>query len=141
VPAVDAARVATLKAAWEEMYGARRLAFLPGGEPMAELRFVLKLGAGTVRGRMDAVYENPEGGLEIVDFKTGNRAETPDLDQLTVYAGALRNLGIGLGGNLRLTYAYLGSGEQCSRDMNPSQIDAALEELTSKLSGVLERPG
>ncbi|HEX2180025.1 MAG TPA: ATP-dependent DNA helicase, partial [Actinomycetota bacterium] len=139
--AVDAERVAALKAAWEALYGHRRLALLPGGEPMAELRFVLKLGTGTVRGRMDAVYENPPGGLEIVDFKTGARVETPDLDQLTVYAAALRNMGIDLGANLRLTYAYLGAAEQSSRDMNPSQIDAALEKLTARLSGVLGAEG
>jgi DNA helicase-2/ATP-dependent DNA helicase PcrA len=134
---VDAGRLAMLKAAWEERYASRTLATLPGGEPMAELRFVLKVGDQLVRGRMDAVYENPDGGLEIVDFKTGDRSEHPDLDQLTVYAAALRKLKIPLGMSLRLTYAYLSSGEALSREIEVGEIDAALGRLSARLSGPL----
>jgi DNA helicase-2/ATP-dependent DNA helicase PcrA len=108
---------------------------------MAELRFVLKVGDQLVRGRMDAVYENPEGGLEIVDFKTGTRMEHPELDQLTVYAGALRKLNIALGDRLRLTYAYLSTGESLSRDMDVTEIDAALDRLSSRLSGSVAPAG
>lgn len=100
---------------------------------MAELRFVLKVGGHLIRGRMDAVYENPNGGLEVVDFKTGDQTEEPDLDQLIVYAGALRKLGIPLGDHLRLTYAYLSSGQISSRDVAGSEIDSALEDLASRL--------
>jgi DNA helicase-2/ATP-dependent DNA helicase PcrA len=138
--AEDAARIAELKSAWEREYGRRKLAVLPGGEPMAELRFVLKVGSRMVRGRMDAVYEMEGGGLEIVDFKTGSRSESPDFDQLTVYAAALRNLGIVPEGTLRLTYAYLGEGTAASRDMTPAEADAALDGLASRLAGVLDGP-
>jgi DNA helicase-2/ATP-dependent DNA helicase PcrA len=132
---VDAGRLAGLKATWEAQYGSRTLASLPGGEPMAELRFVLKVGDQLIRGRMDAVYENPEGGLEIVDFKTGSRMEQPELDQLTVYAGALRKLNIPLGERLRLTYAYLSTGEVRSKNMDVAEIDGALARLSARLSG------
>jgi hypothetical protein len=134
---VDAARLAKLKATWEQLYASRTLAKLPGGEPMAELRFVLKVGHQLVRGRMDAVYENPEGGLEIVDFKTGDHTEHPDLDQLTVYAAALRKLNIPIGERLRLTYAYLSTGESLSRDIDPAEIDASLGRLSNRLTGSL----
>jgi DNA helicase-2/ATP-dependent DNA helicase PcrA len=137
---VDAGRLAHLKSTWEAQYGSRTLASLPGGEPMAELRFVLKVGDQLVRGRMDAVYENPEGGLEIVDFKTGNRIEHPELDQLTVYAAALRKLNIALGDRLRLTYAYLSTGESLSRDIDAVEIDASLDRLSSRLSGSVRPP-
>lgn len=137
----DASRIAELKSAWEREYGSRKLAVLPGGEPMAELRFVLKVGGRMVRGRMDAVYEMEGGGLEIVDFKTGTRTDKPDFDQLTVYAAALRNLGIVPAGNLRLTYAYLGEGAVTSRELTPAEGDAALEGLASRLAGVLDGPG
>jgi DNA helicase II / ATP-dependent DNA helicase PcrA len=132
---VDTGRLAGLKATWEEQFASRTLARLPGGEPMAELRFVLKVGERLVRGRMDAVYENPEGGLEVVDFKTGDRIEQPDLDQLTVYAGALRKLNIKLGTSLKLTYAYLASGETLSREMDAAGIDTALSLLSDRLAG------
>lgn len=134
--AVDAGRLAHLKAVWEEQYANRKLALLPGGEPMAELRFVLKVGDKLIRGRMDAVYENPEGGLEIVDFKTGDQTEKPDLDQLTIYAAALRKLGIQPGGSLWLTYAYLSNGESKSRQVGPDELDSALRDLAARLSGI-----
>jgi len=134
---VDAGRLAQLKAVWEEQYSWRALARLPGGEPMAELRFVLKVGGHLVRGRMDAVYRNPGGCLEIVDFKTGSQAEQPDLDQLIVYAAALRKLGIALGDNLTLTYAYLSSGKSASRDVDAAQIDEFLKDLEARLTVAL----
>ncbi len=136
---VEAARLAKLKAAWEEQYASRTLATLPGGEPMAELRFVLKVGDQLVRGRMDAVYLDQGGRLEIVDFKTGEHHEPPELDQLTVYAAALRKLDISFGDTLRLSYAYLSSGRTMSRDMDAAQIDDALERLGSRLGG--SKPG
>ncbi|HEX2052550.1 MAG TPA: ATP-dependent DNA helicase [Actinomycetota bacterium] len=136
---VDAGRIAALKAAWDRDYGHRKLAVLPGGEPMAEVRFVLKVGDRVIRGRMDAVYESEDGGLEIVDFKTGARLEHPDYDQLAVYAGALRNLGIPVARTLRLTYAHLGKGTASTREMSPAEIDEALDRLGSRLSGVLGR--
>ncbi len=132
---VDAGRLAKLKAAWEEQYASRTLATLPGGEPMAELRFVLKVGDQLVRGRMDAVYACEDGSLEIVDFKTGDPNEQPELDQLTVYAAALRKLNIALGDKLRLTYSYLSSGRTMSRDIEAEEIDAALKQLASRLTG------
>jgi hypothetical protein len=75
--------------------------------------------------------------VEIVDFKTGERAEHPDLDQLTVYAAALRKLNIPLGESLRLTYAYLSSGESLSHQIDVAEIDAALSRLSARLSGSL----
>ncbi|CAN5854972.1 hypothetical protein BH23ACT12_BH23ACT12_04560 [soil metagenome] len=131
---VDPSRLSRLKATWEEQFASRSLARLPGGEPMAELRFVLKVGDRLVRGRMDAVYEGPEGRLEIVDFKTGDRTEQPELDQLTVYAGALRKLTIPLGDRLRLTYAYLATGETLSREIEVDEVDAALDRLSDRLA-------
>lgn len=132
---LDAVRLAQLQLSWEQHYGSRSLARLPGGEPMAELRFVLKLGAQLVRGRMDAVYTDADGRLEIVDFKTGQLAATPDLDQLIIYAGALRKLDIALGTSLKLTYAYLATGGSSSREVSTQQIDAALTDLAERISG------
>lgn len=102
---------------------------------MAELRFVLKLGDQLIRGRMDAVYENPGGGLEIVDFKSGEHAAKPDLDQLIIYAGALRKLEIALGETLKLTYAYLAGGVCSSREVRPEEIDEALAGLAKSIAG------
>ena len=49
-----------------------------------EASFALVLDGQVVRGRIDAVYEQPEGGFLVVDWKT-NRHEDADPLQLAVY--------------------------------------------------------
>ena len=99
---------------WEEAFKDRRIARLPSGEPMIELPFTLRKNGQIIRGRIDAVYETEDGGLEIVDFKTGVRFEKDDAeaDQLELYAGALRANGVAAADDrpLTLTYAFLGDG-------------------------------
>ncbi|WP_309136404.1 ATP-dependent helicase [Nocardioides campestrisoli] len=46
--------------------------------------FALVLAGQVVRGRIDAVYREPDGGYLVVDWKT-NRAETADPLQLAIY--------------------------------------------------------
>jgi DNA helicase-2/ATP-dependent DNA helicase PcrA len=94
---------------WKSKFGDRRIALLPSGEPMIEVPFTLKKDGLMIRGRIDAVYETDDGGLEIVDFKTGRRFESSEkADQLQVYAEALRALGLVRDGQpLILTYEFL----------------------------------
>lgn len=95
---------------WEEQgYGERKIATLPSGEPMIELPFTLNKDGRIIRGRIDAVYETDDGGLEIVDFKTGQRFDRKpgEADQLELYADALRALGLTDQDNIKLTYAFL----------------------------------
>src|SRR5687768_18448031 len=80
---------------------------------MIELPFTLSYDGRIVRGRIDAVYEMEGGGLEIVDFKTGKRegyenSEEDEVDQLGLYAEALRAIGLaGPDTSVKLTYAFL----------------------------------
>lgn len=102
---------------WEASgYGGRTLAVLPSGEPMIELPFTMKLDGRFVRGRVDAVYEAPDG-LEIVDFKTGRRFEVDDEhDQLSLYAEALDANGlIPEGAEVTLSYVFLDGGPPLTR--------------------------
>lgn len=101
--------VERMVARYESAYGDRTIASLPSGEPMIEIPFSLRKGDRIVRGRIDAVYELPEGGLEIVDFKTGKHFERTPGDQLDIYAEALTALGLIQDGvPVELTYAFLG---------------------------------
>ncbi len=95
-------------AKFEEQYGERQIALLPSGEPMIELPFTLKKDGRIIRGRIDAVYETDDGGLEIVDFKTGKHFEPKEgePDQLALYAEALNALGLAAK-SVSLTYAFL----------------------------------
>lgn len=130
----EPAKLAELKEAFIRMgFASRQLASLPGGEPMAEVRFLLKVGEDLIRGRMDAVYVMDGGGLEIVDFKSGAVVETPELDQLMIYAAALGQMGLPAGAELKLTYCYLSAGRSESRVVGAAATAQALKTLQSKL--------
>jgi DNA helicase-2/ATP-dependent DNA helicase PcrA len=90
-------------------YADRPFASLPSGELMVELPFTLKRDGHIIRGRIDAVYLDDDGGLEIVDFKTGARFDVDEAhDQLTVYKDALAANGLLPDGKpVRLTYLFL----------------------------------
>jgi DNA helicase-2/ATP-dependent DNA helicase PcrA len=105
----EPSRIAEMLQRYEEQYGSRTIALLPSGEPMVELPFILKKDGKIIRGRIDAVYETEDGGLEIVDFKTGKPFSKGDeADQLEIYAEALRaNDLVSAGREMRLTYAFL----------------------------------
>lgn len=85
-----------------------------------EAPFVLAAGGRLVRGRVDAVYRR-EGGVELVDFKTGLPPVPGDpaaWTQLELYAlGAAEAWGEGAGG-LRVAYCYLRA------DGKPPVVDA-----------------
>lgn len=46
--------------------------------------FALSIGGRVVRGRIDAVFASPDGGAEVVDWKSGGRGSLSDL-QLAIY--------------------------------------------------------
>jgi RecB family exonuclease len=114
-------------------FAGRRLARLDTGEPMAELPFTLKVGARVVRGRIDAVYEAEGGGLEIVDFKTGRQRDAGGVDQLAIYAAALRKLGVSREGPLTVSYCYLADGTVESRTLSANDADAAYAAMAAGL--------
>ena len=72
--------------------------------------FALVLAGQVVRGRIDAVYQEPDGSFLIVDWKT-NRAQTADPLQLAVYRLAWAELmGVPVA-SVRAAFHYVRSGE------------------------------
>ena len=61
-----------------------------------EAPFEITIGDSVVRGRMDAVFQKPDGSWLIVDWKTGRRPQGAALKsaqiQLAVYAEAWRRI-------------------------------------------------
>jgi DNA helicase II / ATP-dependent DNA helicase PcrA len=80
--------------------------------PDAEVGVVLRVGPWALRGRIDAIFRTGDR-VELVDWKTGKRAESNPfgLDQLGVYALALRELGQLPGDRCMSAYCYLGGDE------------------------------
>ncbi|MEU6171159.1 ATP-dependent DNA helicase [Streptantibioticus parmotrematis] len=91
-----------------------------------EFPFQMTLAGRLVRGRIDAVYAEPDGGFEIVDWKTGRTADADPL-QLAVYrlAWAERH---GLPPQrVRAAFVFIRSGRIVRPDDLPDR--AALERL------------
>ena len=88
----------------------------------------LVLAGQVVRGRIDAVYAEPEGGFLIVDWKTG-RAPTADPLQLAVYRLAWAELtGVPVE-RVRAAFYYVRSGELVEPADLPGRFE--LESLLS----------
>jgi DNA helicase-2/ATP-dependent DNA helicase PcrA len=87
----------------------------------AERAFLLRLDGSTVGGRIDAIFGEPDGPWEVVDWKTGRRPaeDDPTLGlQLDIYGLACVEIWGKVAGDLTLTYAYLASGDEVSKPMD-----------------------
>ncbi|MGZ8629981.1 MAG: ATP-dependent DNA helicase [Actinomycetota bacterium] len=97
----------------------------------AERAFLLRLGESTVGGRIDAIFGDPEGPWEIVDWKTGRKpsADDPTLGlQLDVYGLAAVEIWGKSPADLTLTYLYLASGDEVTKPMDdPAEVRARVE--------------
>jgi DNA helicase-2/ATP-dependent DNA helicase PcrA len=129
-------------------FAATRYAHLP--PPDAEVGVILRIGPWVVRGRIDAIYRppgtqapgaaetagTPQGAegtetaappVELVDWKTGRQAERAagGLDQLAIYALALRELGELPGDRCLVSYCYLGGDRPVveTRALGPADLD------------------
>ncbi len=93
-----------------------------------EAPFALVLAGQVVRGRIDAVYEEPEGGFLLVDWKT-NRQEDADPLQLALYRLAWAELrGVPLD-KVRAAFHYVRTGKTVEPDDPPDR--QALEAMLS----------
>ncbi|HOM77863.1 MAG TPA: UvrD-helicase domain-containing protein [bacterium] len=99
-------------------------------KPVAlEKSFKLKLGTVTLGGRIDRI-DNVEGGVEIIDYKTGSEKTQKEVDkdkQVTVYALAVKE-GMGLNPVKLSLYFVEGSGK-ISTTRTQKDMDAIKEEV------------
>jgi DNA helicase-2/ATP-dependent DNA helicase PcrA len=118
-------------------FQASRYADMP--PPEAEVGVVLRVGPWAVRGRVDAIFRTA-AGVELVDWKTGRQPEPNPLglDQLGLYAVALRALGLLPADGCVASYCYLGGErpEVTSRHLGPSELDRQRALLDQVLDGI-----
>ncbi|HET9516404.1 MAG TPA: PD-(D/E)XK nuclease family protein, partial [Actinoplanes sp.] len=55
-----------------------------------EVPFATTIGGVTIRGRMDAVFADPDGGFDVIDWKTGRRPDAADEGPAAVQLAAYR---------------------------------------------------
>jgi len=80
-----------------------------------EVPFETEVGGILVRGRMDAVFVDPGGGYDVVDWKTGRRPHGVDATAAAVQLSAYRLAWAALSGTplaqVRAAFHYVRSGE------------------------------
>jgi DNA helicase-2/ATP-dependent DNA helicase PcrA len=126
--------------------------------PDAEVGVTFRTGLWVIRGRIDAIFRldtpglpdaGPAGGaggdepaavVELVDWKTGREVDqgTGGLDQLALYALALRELGELPGDRCVASYCYL-AGEQPvieTRVLGPADLDRQQALLEATLAAL-----
>jgi DNA helicase-2/ATP-dependent DNA helicase PcrA len=100
-----------------------------------EVPFELVVGDTVVRGRMDAVFADPDGGYTVVDWKTGRRPTGADANAAAVQHAANRLACADLSGvdvgRVRAAFCYLKDGG----DYSPSNLldREGLEQLLASV--------
>ncbi len=114
VPA-DPRRHAVMEAlGWDLLSRAQERGDLDPAPAYVECRFEIELDGWDLRGYIDRVEPDPQGGWRIVDFKTGRPLSATELRrdlQLALYALGARR-GLGLEAPLTLEISYLRRGER-----------------------------
>jgi CRISPR/Cas system-associated exonuclease Cas4 (RecB family) len=90
-----------------------------------ERPFLLRLEGYTVGGRIDAVFGQPDGPWEVVDWKTGRRPPSDDplaALQLDLYGLACVEIWGKRPDELTLTYLYLASADEVSHPMEDPAV-------------------
>ncbi len=109
-----------------------------------ELGFALRLDPGDgsppvrIAGVIDRIDRLPSGGLEVIDYKTGNPGSQKSVDenlQLSIYALACRDA-LGLGTPERVTLYFTEAALRMSTTRTDAQLDAAREDLLARASAI-----
>jgi DNA helicase-2/ATP-dependent DNA helicase PcrA len=107
--------------------------------PDAEVGVVLRIGPWVIRGRIDAIFRQGSE-VELVDWKTGRQVEVTagGLDQLTIYALALRALGQLPGNRCTASYCYLGGDRPVidTATLGPAELDRQQELVEATLTAL-----
>jgi DNA helicase-2/ATP-dependent DNA helicase PcrA len=93
-----------------------------------EVPFDMIIGGRVVRGRIDAIFADDDGGVTVVDWKTGDPPDTPEAKQhtaiqLAVYRLAWAQLHGCPPDAVRAAFHYVKSGQTVSPDTLPSIDD------------------
>ncbi|OBJ14779.1 ATP-dependent DNA helicase [Mycobacterium sp. 1245801.1] len=128
----DSAELAALQRAFTESPWAART-------PVAvEVPFEMPIGDTLVRGRIDAVFADPDGGATVVDWKTGEPPHGPEaMRQAAVQLAVYRSAWAALAGvpesSVRTAFYYVRAGATVVPDELPS--DAEVADLLSDPGG------
>ena len=99
----------------------------------AERAFLLRVGEFTVGGRIDAIYGEPDGPWEVVDWKTGSG--TADPLQLELYGLACVEIWGKRPQDVTLSYCYLAKEEIVTQPMgDPAEVRRRVEASLASIA-------
>jgi RecB family exonuclease len=116
----------------------------PGDVVGEEVDFELRLDPGDgspavlIGGQIDRIDRLPEGGIEVVDYKTGRMTSQKDVAenlQLSIYALACRDA-LDLGATERVTLYFTETGARMSTTRSDEQIEAARLDILERVSRI-----
>jgi DNA helicase-2/ATP-dependent DNA helicase PcrA len=95
-----------------------------------EVPFEMVIAGRVIRGRIDAVFEDPDGGVTVVDWKTGDPPRDPDAArhaavQLAVYRLALAGLHGLPEASVRAAFHYVRSGQTVAPEVLADSAELA----------------
>jgi DNA helicase-2/ATP-dependent DNA helicase PcrA len=105
-----------------------------GAVPLfAERPFLLRVGEFTVGGRIDAIYGEPDGPWEVVDWKTGSGIADPL--QLELYGLACVEIWGKGPEDVTLSYCYLAKDEIVTQPMgDPAEVRSRVEAALGSIA-------
>jgi len=104
---------------------------------LLEQPFSLRVDGLRVTGRIDRVDRHPDGGYEVIDYKTGSAKRAADLQrdlQLGVYALAARE--VFRFDPLSLSYYYLETSERVTVDKPQQRLEEDRQTIVSVAEGI-----
>jgi DNA helicase-2/ATP-dependent DNA helicase PcrA len=111
----------------------------------AEVPFVLEIGRGMLRGKIDAIYTDDTESWEVVDYKSGKRRDdTARKVQLEAYALAIADGTVATNPpeTLAVTFAYFGGGvcEEDSAVVDDAWLSNARSHVGSLMNAAEDGP-
>ena len=108
---------------------------------LLEKSFSVRVGKHTIRGRIDRVDASPEGGIAIVDYKTGKPKEKLDLgdkEQLFLYQIAAQEIPLfnNLGQVFELNFYYLENGSKQSFIGKPEDLKKYKQKILTTIQKI-----
>ncbi len=110
-----------------------------------ESPFEIDVGEGSIRGKIDAIYNSDEGAWEIVDYKSGRYADEPARKvQLEAYALAAADgaLSSTPPDDIEVTFAYFGDNElvEVSEAVDQQWLETARANITKLVDQGMNGP-
>jgi DNA helicase-2/ATP-dependent DNA helicase PcrA len=111
--------------------------FFDGRPVLVETPFEITMDGRMLRGKVDAVYQRPEG-WEIVDYKSGRSRESKSqLVQLQAYAVAAADGALGMPAPDRIDVSFAYFGEDPAGEIRNEATDSWLNEARAVVTGHL----